>query len=113
MKALMKEDDAFRRHVENAEQRQTEGSAGIVERRAKAQEDKDKLHEDHMKRYKETRGHGASLDENEVRANPAVDSSGITRVDEGRSADGRSAAVVHSPNDDDKGMPLATREDQQ
>ena len=38
----MKEDDAFRRHVENAEQRQTEGSAVIVERRAKTQEDKDK-----------------------------------------------------------------------
>ena len=52
MEALMKEDDAFGRRVENAEQRQTEGSAETVERRAKAQDDKDKLPEDHMNRKK-------------------------------------------------------------
>ena len=80
----MKEDDAFRRHDENAERRQTGRLAEIVERRAKAQEDKDKLHEDHMKRKKRSQeGHGASLDGRDVRANPAVDSSHITRDDEG------------------------------
>ena len=52
MEALMKEDDAFGGRVHNAEQRQTEGSAEIVERRAKAQDDKDKLREDHMNRKK-------------------------------------------------------------
>ena len=114
MEALMKEDDAFRRHVENAERRQTERLAEIVERRAKAQEDQDKFHEDHMKRKKRRQeGHGASLDGSDVRANPGSDSSGITRDGEGRSANARcaTATVVDNSNDDDMGIPLATGEE--
>ena len=109
----MKEDDAFRRQVENAERRQTERLAEIVERRAKAQEDQDKLHEDHMKRKKRRReGRGASLDGSDVRANPGADSSGITRDGEGRSEnDGATATVVGNSNDDDMGIPLANGEE--
>ena len=113
MEALMKEDDAFRRQVENAERRQTERSAKIVERRAKVQEDQDKLHEDHVKRKKRRReGHGTSLDGSDVRANPGADSSGITR-DEGRSENdhGATVTVKNSSTYDDMGIPLATAEE--
>ena len=114
MEALMKEDDAFRRHVENAERRQTERLAEIVERRAKTQEDQDKFHEDHMKKKKRRQeSHGASFDGSDVRANPGADSSGITRDGEGRSANVRcaTATVVDNSNDDDMGIPLATGEE--
>ena len=104
----------LRRQVENAERRQTERLAEIVERRAKAQEDQDKLHEDHMKRKKRRReGHGASLDGSDVRANPGADSSGITLDGEGRSEDdhGATATVVDNSNDDDMRILLVTGEE--
>ena len=114
MEALMKEDDAFRRQVENAERRQTERLAEIVERRAKAQEDQDKLHEDHVKRKKRRReGHGTSHDGSDVRANPGADSSGITRDGEGRSENdhGATVTVIDNSNYDDMGIPSATAEE--
>ena len=106
----MKEDDVFRRQVENAERRQTERLAEIVEPCAKAQEDQDKLHEEHLRRRE---GYGASLDGSDVRANPGADSSGITRDGEGRSENdhGATATVVDNSSDDDMGIPLATGEE--